>query len=155
MHKEKIYITGVNNCKNSFQKIFFLHVNGGLLSEHLYFLLQRVVVALLVPQRVVVHLTRGRRRWHDRVRGERPLLAPLAAAKHLPGMGVAQGCFAAFEEEVVGVLHNHVVVQHVGGCGAALGRETGVAELGVGGLPLVLGQSGRLLLLVSSLGWSG
>ena len=36
--------------------IGYLHVYGGLLSQHFDFLLERVIVSLLVPQRVVVDL---------------------------------------------------------------------------------------------------
>ena len=60
-------------------------------------------------------------------------------------MRVSKGGFSTFEEDVIGVLHHHVVVEHVGGCGVTLGGDTGVAELGGGGLSLVLGQSGRLV----------
>ena len=36
--------------------IRYLHVYGGLLSQHFNFLLERVIVSLLVPQRVIVDL---------------------------------------------------------------------------------------------------
>ena len=36
--------------------IRYLHVYGGLFSQHFDFLLERVIVSLLVPQRVIVDL---------------------------------------------------------------------------------------------------